>query len=226
VREGVRGRKTQENPLLGGVWGGFLIMKTNIGLNMQEKIKQQIRSSAELKQKLLESASLLSEIEKASIAITKAFRCHHKLLIAGNGGSAADAQHIAAEFVNRFNFDRRGLPAIALTTDTSILTSVSNDSSFQKVFARQVSAIGSEGDILLAITTSGKSSNLIEALKEAREKRILTIGITGHSGGLMKDLCDICLSVPSEETPRIQEAHILIEHIICSIVEEELFIRK
>jgi D-sedoheptulose 7-phosphate isomerase len=193
---------------------------------MKERITQQIRKSAELKLKLLESTGLLEDIEKASIAITKAFRCHHKLLIAGNGGSAADAQHIAAEFVNRFNFDRPGLPAIALTTDTSILTSVSNDSSFQRVFARQVSAIGSEGDILLAVSTSGKSSNLVEALKEAREKRMLTIGITGYPGGTMKDLCGICIMVPSESTPRIQEAQILIEHIICSIVEEELFGKK
>ncbi|MCU0462192.1 MAG: D-sedoheptulose 7-phosphate isomerase [Bacteroidales bacterium] len=193
---------------------------------MKDKIRKQIKDAADLKLKLLESAGLLENIEKASIAIVKAFRCHHKLLIAGNGGSAADAQHIAAEFVNKFNFDRLGLPAIALTTDTSILTSVGNDSSFQKVFARQVSAIGSEGDILLAISTSGKSYNIVEALKEARENRMLTIGITGASGGTMKDLCDICLVVPSEETPRIQEAQILIEHIICSIVEEELFSRK
>jgi len=193
---------------------------------MQEKIKQQIRSSAELKFKLLESASLLSEIENASRAIITAFRTKHKLLIAGNGGSAADAQHIAAEFVNKFNFDRPGLPAIALTTDTSILTSVGNDSSFLQVFARQVSALGNEGDVFIGISTSGNSSNLIEALREARKKKIVTIGITGATGGTMKDLCDICIMAPSEETPRIQEAQILIGHIICSIVEEELFGNK
>jgi len=193
---------------------------------MQEKIKQQIKSSAELKLIMLESATLPEYIEKASLAIIKAFRTNHKILIAGNGGSAADAQHLAAEFVNKFNFDRPGLPAIALTTDTSILTSVGNDSSFQKVFARQVSTLGNEGDILLVISTSGKSSNLIEALKEAGEKKMLTIGISGCSGGTMKDLCDICLVVPSEETPRIQEAQILIEHIICSVVEEELFRKR
>lgn len=193
---------------------------------MKEKIKKQIKESAELKLKLLEASSLLSDIEKASIAIIKAFRCHHKLLIAGNGGSAADAQHIAAEFVNKFNFDRRGLPAIALTTDTSILTSVGNDSSFQRIFARQVSAIGNEGDILMVISTSGKSSNLIEAIKEAQDKRMLTIGIIGSTGETMKGLCNICIVIPSEETPRIQEAQIMIEHIICSIVEEELFSHK
>lgn len=193
---------------------------------MQEKIKQQIRSSAELKLKLLESASLLSEIENASRAIITAFRTNHKLLIAGNGGSAADAQHIAAEFVNKFNFDRPPLPAIALTTDTSILTSVGNDSSFLQVFARQVSALGNEGDVFIGISTSGNSSNLIEALREAGKKKIVTIGITGATGGTMKDLCDIGIMVPSEATPRIQEAQILIGHIICSIVEEELFGNK
>jgi D-sedoheptulose 7-phosphate isomerase len=201
-------------------------MKSIDCLNMQDKIKQQIRSSAELKHKLLESASLLSEIEKASRAIITAFRTNHKLLIAGNGGSAADAQHIAAEFVNKFNFDRPGLPAIALTTDSSILTSVGNDSSFLQVFARQVSALGNEGDVFIGISTSGNSSNLIEALREAANNKIVKIGITGATGGAMKELCDICLMVPSKETPRIQEAQILIEHIICSIVEEELFAKK
>ena len=193
---------------------------------MQDKIKQQIRKSAELKLKLLESTGLLEDIEKASQVIITAFRTNHKLMVAGNGGSAADAQHIAAEFVNKFNFDRPGLPAIALTTDTSILTSVGNDSSFLQVFARQVSALGNEGDVFIGISTSGNSSNIIEALREAGNKKIVTIGITGATGGSMKDLCDICLMVPSDETPRIQEAHILIGHIICSIVEEELFGNK
>jgi len=193
---------------------------------MLEKIKQQIQKSAELKLKLLESTGLLEDIEKASRTIIKAFRTNHKLLVAGNGGSAADAQHIAAEFVNKFNFDRPGLPALALTTDTSILTSVGNDSSFLRVFARQVSALGSEGDVFIAISTSGNSSNLVEALSEARKKKIVTVGITGATGGTMKDLCDICLMVPSQDTPRIQEAQILIEHVICSVVEEELFGKK
>ncbi len=148
---------------------------------------------------------------------------NHKLMLAGNGGSAADAQHLAAEFVNKFNFDRPGLPALALTTDTSILTSVGNDSSFLQVFARQISALGNKGDVFIAISTSGKSPNLVEALKAAKLKEVITIGMTGASGGLMKDLCDICIRVPSDETPRVQEAQILLGHIICSIVEEELF---
>jgi D-sedoheptulose 7-phosphate isomerase len=193
---------------------------------MKEKIKSQIRDSADLKLLLLESESILEEIEKASRTIINAFRTNHKLLIAGNGGSAADAQHLAAEFVNKFNFDRPGLPAIALTTDTSILTSISNDSSFLRVFTRQISALGNEGDVFIAISTSGKSPNLVEALKEARKKRLVTIGFTGTTGSTMKDFCDICIRVPSDETPRVQEAHILLEHILCSLVEEELFGHK
>lgn len=193
---------------------------------MQDIIKKQIQASADLKQKLLESTAVLEDMEKASREIIKAFRNGHKLLLAGNGGSAADAQHLAAEFVNKFNFDRPGLPALALTTDTSILTSVGNDSSFARVFARQISALGHEGDVFIGISTSGKSLNIVEALNAARQKKIVTIGMTGASGTMLKDLCDICLCVPSVETPRIQETHILIGHIICSIVEEELFGKK
>ena len=191
---------------------------------MQEKINSQIRKSIELKHKLLESHSLLSGIEKAAQAIIHAYRAKHKILIAGNGGSAADSQHLAAEFVNRFNFDRPGLPAIALTTDTSILTSVSNDSGFNMLFSRQIEALGMEGDLFLGLSTSGNSPNIIEALSVCRKEKIFSIGLSGSDGGKMKDLCDICIMVPSDETPRIQEAHILIGHIICSLVEEKLFI--
>jgi D-sedoheptulose 7-phosphate isomerase len=201
-------------------------VKSQNHMQIKDIIKQCIRNSVELKQKLLESPVLLADVEKASLAIIKAFRAKHKLLLAGNGGSAADAQHLAAEFVNKFNFDRPGLPALALTTDTSILTSVGNDSSFVRVFARQISALGNEGDVFIGISTSGKSLNIVEALNAARQKKIVTIGMTGASGSLMKDLCDIYICVPSEETPRIQETHILIGHIICSIVEEELFGKK
>jgi D-sedoheptulose 7-phosphate isomerase len=190
---------------------------------MQEKIKQQILSSVELKQKLLESPSLLSAVEKAAMAVLTALKSNRKLFLAGNGGSAADAQHIAAEFVNKFNLERPGLPAIALTTDTSILTSVGNDYSFSQIFARQIRALGNEGDVFMAISTSGKSANLLEALRACREKKIVTIGLTGESGGTMKELSDICIHIPSEETPRVQEAQILIGHIICSIVETEIF---
>ena len=190
---------------------------------MQKIIKDQIRSSLDLEQKLLEMPHIIEEIEKSSHAIISAYRKRNKLLIAGNGGSAADAQHIAAELVNRFGFDRPGLNAIALTTDTSILTSVGNDSGFEKIFARQVDALGIEGDVFIALSTSGNSGNLIEALKVCRGKKIVTIGLTGSTGGKMAGLCDICIKIPSNDTPRIQEVHMLIGHIICSIVEEELF---
>lgn len=192
-------------------------------IEMKEKILQQIQNSIKLKQQLLETPAVLSGIEKAASTIISAFRNKKKLLLAGNGGSAADAQHIAAEFINRFNFDRHGLPAIALTTDTSVLTSIGNDYSYDRIFARQLEALGNAGDVFIGISTSGNSRNLVEALKVCRKEKIETIGLTGSSGGLMKDLCDICIQVPSNETPRIQEVHSLIGHIICFIVEEELF---
>jgi D-sedoheptulose 7-phosphate isomerase len=191
--------------------------------DMQNIIKDQIKQSLIIKQKLLESVPVLDAIEKSSLAIIAAYLNKKKLLLAGNGGSAADAQHIAAELVNRFSFDRPGLNAIALTTDTSIITSVGNDSGFEQVFARQVNALGCEGDIFIALSTSGNSENLIEALKICKANNILTIGLTGETGGKMADICDICIRVPSIDTPRIQEVHILIGHIMCSIVEEELF---
>jgi D-sedoheptulose 7-phosphate isomerase len=190
---------------------------------MQKIIRDQIKSSVELKQRLLEMPHIIEEIEKSSLAIISAYNKRNKLLLAGNGGSAADAQHIAAELVNRFGFDRPGLSAIALTTDTSILTSVGNDSGFEKIFARQADALGTEGDVFIALSTSGNSGNLVEALKICRAKKILTIGLIGSTGGKMADFCDICIKVPSSDTPRIQEIHIMIGHIICSIVEEELF---
>lgn len=193
---------------------------------MQERIKSEIRASLELKLRLLEMPEILADIEKATNEIIKSLKNGHKLLLAGNGGSAADAQHLAAEFVNKFNFNRPGLPALALTTDTSILTSIGNDSSFARVFSRQISAMGNEGDVFIGISTSGRSVNIVEALKEAKQKKIVTIGMTGASENLLEDLCDICICAPSEETPRVQEIHILIGHIICSIVEEELFGKK
>ena len=190
---------------------------------MQTEIKNLIKDSIALKLKVLDQQSLLSDIEEATKAIIAAFSNKHKVLLAGNGGSAADAQHIAGELVNRFYFNRPGLPAIALTTDTSILTAVGNDHGFSSLFARQINALGNEGDVFVGISTSGNSPNIIEALRACREEKIITIGLTGSSGGKMKDLCDICLNVPSDETPRVQEVHILIGHIICRIVEAKLF---
>jgi D-sedoheptulose 7-phosphate isomerase len=201
---------------------GKLTNNKNV-IHMQTEIINQIKDSIALKMKALDHPSLVSDIEEATKAIIAAFTNKHKILLAGNGGSAADAQHIAGELVNRFYFDRPGLPAISLTTDTSVLTAAGNDHGFERIFARQINALGNERDVFIGISTSGNSQNIIEALKECKVKGILTIGLTGSSGGKMKDLCDICLCIPSEETPRIQEMHILIGHIICSIVEAKLF---
>jgi D-sedoheptulose 7-phosphate isomerase len=198
-------------------------MTNNKRAEMLTIIRKQIEDSVAIKLKLLEKQAVLSEIEKAAAAVISAFRGNHKVLLAGNGGSAADAQHIAAEFINRFSFDRPGLPALALTTDTSIMTSISNDFGFDRIFARQLKTLGNNGDVFIGLSTSGSSTNVVEALKICKEKKIIAIGLTGISGGKMKDLCDILIKVPSNDTPRIQEVHILIAHIICSIVEEELF---
>ena len=144
-------------------------------------------------------------------------------MIAGNGGSAADAQHIAAELVSRFYFDRPGLPSIALTTDSSMLTAIGNDYGYDQLFARQVQANGVAGDVFIGISTSGSSRNVVNALKVSKEMGLVTVGLTGETGGEMKALCDYCICVPSRETPRIQEVHILIGHILCAIVEEAMF---
>lgn len=190
---------------------------------MLENIRNQIKTSASLGLQIVDNESLLSDVERVARIVIAAYRNDNKVMLAGNGGSAADAQHIAAELVNRFNFNRPGLPAFALTTDTSVLTSIGNDYGFERVFARQLESIGNKGDVFIGISTSGKSGNIIEALRTCRERHITTIGFTGASGGMMKDLCDICLTIPSDETPRIQEMHILIGHVICYLVEEEIF---
>lgn len=155
--------------------------------------------------------------------IAEAFKADKKLLICGNGGSAADAQHLSAEFVNRFVIERPPLPAVALSTDTSILTSIGNDYSFDQIFSKQIKAIGKEGDVLLAISTSGESKNVIMAVKVARDMGIKTIGLTGKSGGKMAKMVDILLNVDSDTTARIQEVHITAGHIICELVDHILF---
>jgi len=190
---------------------------------MQNQICEQILSSIATKQALLEDFELLCLIEKAAGMLSEAYKSGHKTLLAGNGGSAADAQHIAGELVSRFYFDRPGIPAVSLTTDTSVLTSISNDYGYEKIFARQIQAQGQQGDVFIGISTSGNSKNIVEALHVCKEKGIKTIGLTGAGKGKMSELCDICLEVPSLETPRIQESHILIGHILCCIVEEQLF---
>ena len=188
---------------------------------MREKILQAAQESSQLKEQFFrDNVDAIAEIV---LFITKTLHRGNKILIFGNGGSAADAQHIAAEFVNRFLSDRAPLPAIALTTDTSILTSISNDIGFAQVFARQIEALGSKGDIAWGITTSGTSPNVIEGFRKATEMGMKTIALTGKDGGEVLRMTDYALNVHSSHTPRIQEVHITVGHIICELVESELF---
>ncbi|MBZ7976107.1 D-sedoheptulose 7-phosphate isomerase [Campylobacter sp. RM12637] len=191
--------------------------------NINNYIKEHIFDSIKVKQEILSNVCVIEEIKKAALEVLNAYKNNKKTLLAGNGGSAADAQHIAGEFVSRFYFDRPGIPSIALTTDTSILTAIGNDYGYENLFSRQIQANGVSGDIFIAISTSGNSKNILKALEVCKEKDIKTIGLTGSDGGLMNNLCDIIIKVPSNCTPRIQESHILIGHIICAIVEEEMF---
>lgn len=166
--------------------------------------------------------SLIPLIAQATWMVASALRRGNTVLLCGNGGSAADAQHIAGELVGRFLKERRPLPALALNANTSVLTAVANDYGFEEVFARQVAALGRPGDVLIAISTSGNSGNVLRAAEVAREKGMKVVGLTGADGGKLKQLCDLCLCVPSTSTPRIQEMHILIGHIICQLMEEAL----
>jgi len=188
-----------------------------------KSIKEEIAESIAVKQAILDSPQIQASIASAAQMLTEAYQAGHMALLAGNGGSAADAQHLAGELVNRFYFDRPGIPAHSLSTDTSVMTAVGNDYGFKYLFARQVQAQGRQGDVFIGISTSGNSENVVEALKVCREKGIKSIGLTGNAPCQMDSLCDLCIKVPSECTPRIQEAHILIGHIICAIVEENLF---
>ena len=192
-------------------------------MNVEQCIADQIRASISTKQAILSDKGLMRNIAAAAQMIVDAYEQGKKTLLAGNGGSAADAQHIAGEFVSKFYFDRPGIASIALTTDTSIITAIGNDYGYDKLFSRQIQAQGSAGDVFIGISTSGNSANLVEALRMCGQKGIKTIGITGFTGGKMDSMCDLCIKVPSGETPRIQESHILIGHIICCIVEEKLF---
>ncbi|EAI2525582.1 TPA: D-sedoheptulose 7-phosphate isomerase [Campylobacter jejuni] len=191
--------------------------------NLNSYIKEHFRESILVKEQILKDENLIALIKNASLEVIKAYKNGNKTLLAGNGGSAADAQHIAGEFVSRFYFDRPGIASIALTTDTSILTAIGNDYGYENLFARQVQAQGVKGDVFIGISTSGNSKNILKALELCKQKGIISIGLSGASGGAMNELCDYCIKVPSTCTPRIQEAHILIGHIICAIVEEELF---
>ncbi len=190
---------------------------------MKEKIAGIIDASIKVKQQILNNAAMIERLESVSDLITTAFKNGKKVLFCGNGGSAADAQHLAAEFSGRFYTDRDALPAEALHTNTSYLTAVANDYSYDVIYSRLVKGIGHTGDVLIGLSTSGNSKNIVEAFKVAREKGIITIGFTGDSGGQMKELSDHLFNVPSKDTPRIQESHILLGHIICQLVEEKYF---
>lgn len=190
---------------------------------MEKIVKEILNESIRVKKKIVDDPSLLSQINQISSVIIEAYRKKNKVILFGNGGSAADAQHIAGELVNRLHLEREALPAIALTTDSSVLTSIANDYDYSRIFARQVEALAKEGDVVIGISTSGSSSNVIEAVKTAKEKGAKTVGFTGNKGGKLAELVDFVISVPSDETARVQESHITILHIICCLVERELF---
>jgi len=191
-------------------------------MNNIDIVKKQVGDSARVKSIILEDAELVNKIAQAAEICTEVYRRGNKTMFAGNGGSAADAQHLAGEFVSKFYFDRPGLPSIALTTDTSILTAIGNDYGYDRLFARQVQAQGVEGDVFIGISTSGNSRNIVEAKEECQRKGIFTIALTGSKPCKMDDF-DLVIKVPSSETPRIQECQTLIGHIICCIVEENIF---
>ncbi len=187
------------------------------------KIAELLEESTRVKKELCGQTSELEKIERVSKAVVKALKNGCKVVLFGNGGSAADAQHIACELAGRFKKERRGLPAISLTTNTSALTAIANDYSYDEVFSRQVEGIVGKGDIVVGISTSGNSINVIKGMEAAKRRGALTVGLTGSTGGKLGKVVDICIRVPSNDTPRIQEAHITIGHIICQLVEEGLF---
>ena len=190
---------------------------------MQERFKENIRSSIKVKEQILADPEMLSRLAVAVGTIVDAFKNGNRIWFCGNGGSAADAQHLAAEFSGRFYTDRMALPAEALHCNTSYLTAVANDYSYEVIYSRLVQGICSKGDVLIGLSTSGNSGNIVKAFEAAREKGVITVGLTGSSGGKMKDLSDILFNVPSGDTPRIQESHIMLGHIICQYVEEIYF---
>ena len=188
-----------------------------------KKIKQIIASSIETKQRLLADENLLKTICDTVDVIVKAFKNSKRIYFCGNGGSAADAQHLAAEFSGRFYKDRKALPAEALHCNTSYLTAVANDYSFNDIYSRLIDGIGEQGDVLVGLSTSGDSANIIKAFETAKAKAMITVGFTGETGGKMKPLCNHLINIPSTDTPRIQESHIMVGHIICQLVEEKMF---
>lgn len=191
---------------------------------MNRQIQQLIQSSIEVKQLVLQDQNLLQTTDAIVELIVKAFQNGNSVYFCGNGGSAADAQHLAAEFSGRFYKDRKALPAEALHCNTSYLTAVANDYSFDLIYARLIQGLGKPGDVLIGLSTSGNSKNVIQAFETAKEKSMATIGFTGSTGGAMKPFSDYLINIPSTDTPRIQECHILLGHIICQLVEEKYFV--
>lgn len=190
---------------------------------MQQIIRDVIQASIDTKRSILNNPELLNEIELVTNIIVKAFQNGNKVLFCGNGGSAADAQHLAAEFSGRFYTDRQPLPSDALHCNTSYLTAVANDYGYDLVYSRMIRGIGREGDVLIGLSTSGNSVNIINAMNQAKEQGMISVAFTGRGGGKMKDICDHLINVPSDDTPRIQESHITVGHIICQLVEAQLF---
>ncbi len=189
----------------------------------EPRVSRRIAESIAVKQHMLADTALLATAEQIGLRMAEALRAGHKIFFLGNGGSAADAQHLTAELTGRYLRERAPLAAIALNVNGSSLTAIGNDYSFDLVFARQLQALGSPGDVAVGLSTSGNSSNVLRAMEMAREKRMMTVALTGASGGRLKTLVDYCFCVPSDETPRIQEAHITVGHILCEIIEDELF---
>jgi len=200
-----------------------MIWDRNIQKLIMEKIKNIIQASIDTKQQLLQNEELIKTIEKITDVITNSFKIGRRVYFCGNGGSAADAQHLAAEFSGRFYTDRKALPAEALHCNTSYLTAVANDYGYDVVYSRMIDGIGEEGDVLIGLSTSGNSVNIIKAFQVAKEKKMKTVAFTGITGGQMKSICDYLVNIPSADTPRIQESHIMVGHIICQLVEEKIF---
>jgi D-sedoheptulose 7-phosphate isomerase len=186
-------------------------------------IRSQLGSSIVVKQTMLADEAMLSIVAEAARHCVAALRAGCKVVLAGNGGSASDAQHIAAELVGRFERDRAGLPALALTTNASQLTALANDYGYEAVFSRQIQAFGKSGDVFIGLSTSGNSPNVIRAAEEARRLGMVVVGMTGKSGGRLESLCTLCIKVPSDNTARVQESHITIGHIVCSLIERAMF---
>lgn len=194
--------------------------------NKMKQIQELVKSSIQTKEAVLADEALLAKVEEVSKIIVEAFKADKKVLFCGNGGSAADAQHLAAEFSGRFYFDRDPLFSEALHVNTSYVTAVANDYSYEQIYSRLIKAKGRKGDVLIGMSTSGNSGNVIEAFKQGKENGMHIIAMTGETGGNMKDHCDVLLNMPSTDTPRIQECHMLLGHIICQLVEEALFTKE